>query len=124
MNTDICSAPVSLQHAETLSHWNKMVRAFLAHGATTPQHLGTVLEAEPDFALGHAVRGLFCLMAGRSEMWQVAEDAQQPMLRVTLAQSPNARRDGSTRWIVGWPTVQQARLPLWKGCCATPPKTR
>ncbi len=95
MNTDICSAPVSLQHAETLPHWNNMVRAFLAHGATTPQHLGTVLEAEPDFAMGHAVRGLFCLMAGRAEMWQVAEDAR------TAAHS--ARHAGAiTKREAGW----------------------
>ena len=45
--------------------WDKMVLAFLAHGASTPEHLGTVLKEAPDFAMAHAVKGLFLLMLGR-----------------------------------------------------------
>lgn len=76
MKTDICNAPVTLENNATLNSWNAMIRAFLAHGTATPQHLGAVLEAEPEFAMGHAARGLFSLMMGRAEMWQVAEDAR------------------------------------------------
>lgn len=76
MKTDICNAPVSIEGAEALKSWNAMVRAFLAHQSATPRHLGAVLESQPDFAMGHAARGLFSLMMGRAEMWQVAEDAR------------------------------------------------
>jgi hypothetical protein len=44
-----------------------MVRAFLAHGAATPVHLGRVLDAEPDAVLPLAAKGLFCLMLARRE---------------------------------------------------------
>ncbi|MEW9919564.1 tetratricopeptide repeat protein [Marimonas sp. MJW-29] len=76
MKTDICDAPVTLEHAASVDSWNAMIRAFLAHKPATPQHLGDVLSAEPGFAMGHAARGLFSLMLGRAEMWQVAEDAR------------------------------------------------
>ncbi|MFT6675105.1 MAG: tetratricopeptide (TPR) repeat protein [Sulfitobacter sp.] len=75
MTLDICNAPVSLHSAAALNSWNALVRAFLAHGTSTPQHLAAVLEAEPDFAMGHAARGLFSLMLGRAEMWPVAQAA-------------------------------------------------
>ena len=76
MTYDICNAPVTLQNAASVEHWNAMIRAFLAHKPSTPQHLGAVIEAEPGFAMAHAARGLFSLMMGRAEMWQVAEDAR------------------------------------------------
>ena len=87
MTVDICNASVSLQSTEALTSWNTMIHAFLAHGTATPQHLGATLEADPDFAMAHAARGLFSLMLGRAEMWAVAEGAlaccqRQPAPRV------------------------------------------
>ena len=75
MKYDICDAAVSLKSDATLADWNGMVRAFLAHGTQTPVHLGNVLSAEPDFAMGYAAKGLFCMMLGRSEMMDVARDS-------------------------------------------------
>ena len=75
MKYDICDSAVSLKSETTLAEWNGMVRAFLAHGTQTPEHLGNVLSAEPDFAMGHAAKGLFCLMLGRVEMIDVARDS-------------------------------------------------
>ncbi len=96
MKTDICNAPITLSADSSVSEWNGMIRAFLAHKAATPQHLGAVLEAEPGFAMGHAARGLFSLMMGRAEMWQVAEDAR------TAAHAARAQGDVTPReegWI-------------------------
>lgn len=75
MMFDVCQSPVTLVQRQSLSDWNNMVRAFLAHGTTTPQHLGAVLQAEPDFAMGHAARGLFSLMMGRAELVLTAQEA-------------------------------------------------
>lgn len=114
MITDICSAPVSLKQQETVTHWNDMVRAFLAHGCTTPQHLAAVLEAEPDFAMGHAARGLFSLMMGRSEMWQVAEDARTAA-HLALRSGPISDREAGwisalDHWLADRPTGAVAAL--------------
>ena len=114
MNTDICAAPVSLAHADTIEHWNAMIRAYLAHGPSTPQHLGAVLEAEPDFAMAHAARGLFSLMMGRAEMWQVAEDARTAAHRARSAGPVSAREQGwidaLDQWLADSPTGAIAAL--------------
>lgn len=75
MFQDICHCDVSLTSMNALTSWNKMVRAFLAHGSETPVHLGAVLDAEPEFAMGHAAKGLFSLMLARRELVAVARDA-------------------------------------------------
>ena len=79
-----------------------MIRAFLAHKPATPVHLGAVLEAEPDFAMGHAARGLFSLLMGRAEMWQVAEDARTAAHAAAAATTPSARERGWLAALDAW----------------------
>ena len=114
MNSDICFAPVSLKSSATLAIWNDMVRAFLAHGTATPTHLGAVLNAEPDFAMGHAARGLFSLMMGRAELWQVAEDARAAAHRARAGTQVSTREagwiDALDHWLAGSPTQAVAAL--------------
>ncbi|MEP5731737.1 MAG: tetratricopeptide repeat protein [Sulfitobacter sp.] len=114
MTTDICNAPVTLTNAATVEHWNSMIRAFLAHTPATPQHLGDVLEAEPGFAMGYAARGLFSLMMGRAEMWQVAEDARTAA-HAARAQSAITQREQGwlnalDQWLADSPTGAIAAL--------------
>ncbi|MGC1497010.1 MAG: tetratricopeptide repeat protein [Sulfitobacter sp.] len=108
MKNDICNAPLSLKTDAAVASWNDMIRAFLAHQATTPQHLGAVLSAEPDFVMGHAARGLFSLMMGRSELWQVAEDARTAAHAACAAGSITSREQGwltaLDRWLTDSPT--------------------
>ncbi len=68
MILDICRAETGLTTPQAAAEWDRMVRAFLAHGAATPLHLGRVLEEEPDAVLPLAAKGLFCLMLARREM--------------------------------------------------------
>jgi hypothetical protein len=75
MMFDLCQCPVTLARKQSVSEWNSMIHAFLAHGTATPVHLGEVLQAEPDFAMGHAARGLFSLMMGRAELVLTAKEA-------------------------------------------------
>ena len=108
MTSDICNAPVSLSCATALDSWNNMVRAFLAHGQTTPHHLAATLDAAPDFAMGFAAKGLFCLMMGRAEMWDVAEAARTDAHRARMATPVNAREEwwitALDRWLADSPT--------------------
>ena len=114
MTLDICGAPLSLKTPAALEAWNKMVRAFLAHQAATPQHLGAVLTSEPDFVMGHAARGLFSLMMGRSELWQVAEDARTAAHAARDGGPITAREQGwltaLDRWLADSPTGAVAAL--------------
>ena len=72
---DICLSPVTLSSQQELDDWNGVVHGFLSHGTKTPVHLGALMSANPNFAMGHAARGLFSLMMGRKELCNVAEDA-------------------------------------------------
>ncbi len=85
MKSDLFGGNVSLSSDGAVQSWNEMQMAFLSHGASTPTHLGAVLTTDPEFALAHAVKGLFCLMLGRSEMVQPAIDAAAAAKRSVLA---------------------------------------
>ncbi|WP_371171675.1 tetratricopeptide repeat protein [Aliiroseovarius sp. 2305UL8-7] len=75
MLTDIFGNDISLDTIETRDEWDKLQLAFLAHAQVTPMHLSTVLNAAPEFALGHAIKGLFYMMLGRRELVETARDA-------------------------------------------------
>lgn len=75
MTHDMFGQPVSLADPASVTDWNAVQRGFLAHAATTPEHLGRVLAAEPEFALGQAVKGLFYLLLGRRELFGTAREA-------------------------------------------------
>ncbi len=75
MLCDLFGLEVSLANPKALEEWNQTQLAFLAHGATTPTHLLATLELEPEFALGHAAKGLFFIMLGRSELLLTAQEA-------------------------------------------------
>ena len=108
MTSDICNAPISLKTAAAVDSWNAMIRAFLAHGAATPQHLGAVFEAEPDFVMGFAAKGLFSLMMGRAEMWDVAETARSDAHAARAAGPITPREEwwltALDRWLADSPT--------------------
>lgn len=114
MKHDICNAPVTLQTQLALDSWNAMIRAFLAHKPATPQHLGAVIETEPQFAMAHAVRGLFSLLMGRAEMWQVAEDARTAAHAARAEIPINSREAGWVcaldHWLADSPTGAIAAL--------------
>ena len=114
MNLDICQSPVSLSSPDDLSEWNAMIRAFLAHGTTTPTHLGAVLQSNPDFAMGHAARGLFSLMMGRAELTATAREALSAC-HVAKSRAPVQMReqawiDALQHWLEGRPTQSVAEM--------------
>jgi hypothetical protein len=108
---DVCYGDTSLKDAASLNDWNATIRAFLAHGSTTPTHLGAVLAANPDFAMAQAVRGLFCMLLGRREMVTTATEA------LALAKTGRANHPRELSfitalelWLNGHPTRSIAAL--------------
>jgi len=108
----MCSCPVTLTSAASVAHWNGVVHGVLSHGQQTPVHLGHLMEADPDFAMGHAARGLFCLMTGRAEMTQIARDALAAA-KMAATQQPITQReagwiDALALWLDGKPSAAAA----------------
>ncbi|WP_298920753.1 tetratricopeptide repeat protein [uncultured Roseobacter sp.] len=114
MMYDICHSPVTLSTPEALDEWNGMIRAFLAHGTATPTHLGAVLSSHPDFAMGHAARGLFSLMLGRAEMVSVAHEAARHAREAQAATSLTHREalwvKALEHWLDGRPSGAVAAM--------------
>jgi len=117
---DIFGTEVSLETAAACNSWNKMQLAFLAHSAATPNHLADVLEREPSFAMGQAVKGLFYLMLGRRELIEVSLEAHKA---AQACQKPRLKREQSFMrvlelWLAG--RMIQARDEVEKILQVTP----
>lgn len=118
---DICFCPVSLDSATALADWNGVILGLLQHGTQTPVHLGHLMEAAPDFAMGHAARGLFCLMTGRAEVLPPAREALALAREKAAGQTITAREtawiDALAHWLNGSPTAAiasvEAALRQW-----------
>ncbi|NJM84115.1 MAG: tetratricopeptide repeat protein [Tabrizicola sp.] len=108
---DHCQGETSLADATILADWNSMIRAFLAHGANTPVHLTAVLTRAPDFAMGHAVKGLFCMLLGRKEMVTTAREC---LVAARAGQADHPRERGLVlaldHWLAGHPSQSIAEL--------------
>ncbi|MHA3978162.1 tetratricopeptide repeat protein [Halovulum sp. GXIMD14794] len=111
--TDLGGCETTLPTA-AVTPWNETVHAFLAHGAATPQHLGRTLEAAPDFAQGHAAKGLFSLLLGRRELVQTARDCLSAAQDAARRVPPNAREGAYVTaleaWLSGRPSQAAAVL--------------
>jgi len=107
--TDLCHCPVSLSSADALRDWNGVIHGLLSHGRETPVHLGRLMEAEPAFAMGHAARGLFCMMTGRAEVRGPARDALDTARACAAQQQITAREtawiEALGQWLDGRPTA-------------------
>lgn len=116
MMFDICQSPVSLEDSALLSEWNGMIQAFVAHGTATPTHLGAVLAGAPQFAMGHAAKGLFSLMMGRKELNAVAREAGQAAVAALAAAGGSTRERLWVRalgeWLDGRPSGAIAAMEL------------
>lgn len=98
---------ITMSDRNACDAWNKAVTAFLAHGKTTPQHLEDCLAAAPDFALGHAARGLFCLLLGRRELVATAQEclatAKASAMHSPITEREQAVVDALSAWLQGYP---------------------
>jgi hypothetical protein len=114
MFTDVCSCEVSLTDREALGEWNGVIRGVLSHGQAAGEHLTRLITRAPDFAMGHAMKGLACLMLGRSEMMAPARAASQQAQRA-LAFGGATKRErlwcaALENWLDGKPSAAIIRM--------------
>ncbi|MEM9148177.1 MAG: tetratricopeptide repeat protein [Pseudomonadota bacterium] len=104
---DASGLPLSLPDAASVEAWDRMVRAFLCHCRSTPDHLGQVLDAAPQFAMGWAAKGLFTLLLGRHELVPLAGQALEraEVALATAGATPRERVyvEALAAWLGGRP---------------------
>lgn len=106
--TDQFGYDITLEDKAALAAWTDTVDAFLAHGATTASHLETALKQDPEFALGHAARGLFLLLLARRELNDTAFECWK-IASASARARPVTPREAAViaalrSWLDGWPT--------------------
>lgn len=112
MSDDLCGVPTSLP-AHLIGDWNKVILGVLSHAASTGPDLNRVLAAAPDFALGQAIRGVSCLLLGRSEMVDIARQAFAAALQgapATMREIAFVHALGD--WLGGRPSRAAARIQV------------
>lgn len=102
MMHDICDSPVSLSCQSQLDDWNGVVHGVLSHGTKPGIHLGALLDTNPDFAMGHAARGLFMIMTGRKEMLTLAVASAKISKQTLKDHGGNAREQGWVTALDQW----------------------
>lgn len=113
MQDDLFGYRVTTQSA-ALADWNALILGFLAHAARAPGHLGAALEADPDFAMAHATKGLFYLMLGRREPIETAREARSAALAAAARTRPTPREmhyvEALAAWLDGHPSRTVAEM--------------
>jgi tetratricopeptide (TPR) repeat protein len=114
MTQDIFGQDTSLSDADAMQHWNAVQLGVLSHSAAAPQHLGALLEAAPDFALGQAAKGIFYLMLGRRELYDTVREALAAADTAVLRAGALPREvlyvEALRAWLNGQPTQAIARF--------------
>jgi len=83
---------VTIANTEALDAWNTTIHGFLSHAASTGPALGKTLELDPDFAMGHACKGLFSLLLGRRELDETIHNALK-IAKMSDAENPVSERE-------------------------------
>ncbi|WP_224815606.1 tetratricopeptide repeat protein [Hasllibacter sp. MH4015] len=111
---DCFGQPTTIGSVAGLEAWNATQMAFMAHGAATPDHLAATLAADPDFALAHAVKGMFLLLLGRRELVptarEAADHARTAAVRIPVSAREAAFIDALHLWLDGAPSKAVASL--------------
>jgi tetratricopeptide (TPR) repeat protein len=111
--SDLSGMTVSLD-AGLAPLWDKTITGILSHSASTGPDLNSVIDADPDFALAQAIRGISCLLLGRREMVVVARAALVAARAAALRSTPTPREaafiDALEDWLNGYPSAAARRM--------------
>lgn len=92
MHHDLSGDRITVANDAARLAWNDTLEAVLAHAAAAPEHLARTLQADPDFALAHAAKGLMLLSLARAELLGPARDCLV-RARAAAALRPVTRRE-------------------------------
>lgn len=118
MSFDLSGIATSLGQTG-IEGWNRTILGLLSHAAAAGPDLAAVIEAAPDFALGHAVKGFAALLLGRAEMVATAHQAhaaaRAALLRAPATPRERAFVDALRDWLQGHPGRAAERLEVELG---------
>ena len=100
MHLDTRGLPISTASAKTAAAYDHLVTGYLTYRADTPARLDALLEAGPDFALAHCMKGYFAMLAFKQAAVPTA--AQEARVAQSLAVDATPRERHHVAALTAW----------------------
>ncbi len=118
MHLDARGLPISTTSAKAAAAFDRLVTGYLTFRADTPDRLNAALEADPDFALAHCMKGYFAMLAFKQAVVPVAVQEARTAQSLAADATPRERShiaalsawaDGELdRTIASWESILRA----------------
>lgn len=120
MHLDNRGLPLSTASAEAAAAFDHLITGYLTQRADTPARLTAVLDADPDFALAHCVKGYFVMLGFKQAVIPVA--AHEARTAQSLATGATPREQSHIAALTAWTEGELDRaLALWESILRTHP---
>jgi tetratricopeptide (TPR) repeat protein len=121
MHLDARGLPISTASAEAAAAFDHLVTGYLTQRADTPARLSALLEADPDFALAHCMKGYFAMLGFKRASVAVAD--QEARTAQPLAESATARERSHVAALTAWVDGElDAAIGLWESILRADPQ--
>jgi tetratricopeptide (TPR) repeat protein len=91
MHRDARGLSISTASAKAAAAFDHLVTGYLTFRADTPDRLNAVLEADPDFALAHCMKGYFAMLAFKQAVVPVAVEEARTAQSLAAGATPRER---------------------------------
>ena len=120
MHLDARGLPLSTASAKAAAAYDHLIAGYLTQRADTPARLTALLEADPDFALAHCMKGYFAMLAFKQAVVPVA--VQEARTAELLAAGATPRERTHIAALTAWAEGELDRtLALWELILRTHP---
>ena len=100
MHLDTRGLPISIASAKAAAAFDHLVTGYLTYRVDTPARLDALLEADPDAALAHCMKGYFAMLAFKQA--SVASAVQEARSAEALAEGATARERSHVAALSAW----------------------
>ncbi len=113
LHLDARGLPVSTASGRAAAAFDHLVAGYLTYRADTPTRLDAVLEADPEFALAHCMKGYFAMLAFKQAAVPVA--VQEARTAQSLAAGATPRERSHIAALTAWAEGELDRaLATWE----------
>jgi len=120
MRKDLHGLTLSTDSGTAVDAFDRATQSYLKYRTDAVRHLGAALKADPEFALGHVLRGYFAMLSyNKANLQSAAEalaDARKHAKRTTTREA--AHIEALARWVDG---DLERMLDIWEAIFAEHP---
>jgi tetratricopeptide (TPR) repeat protein len=120
MQRDARGLPISTDSAKAAAAYDYLIAGYLSQRADTPARLTALLEADPDFALAHCMKGYFAMLGFKQAVVPVA--VEEARIAQSLAADATPREQTHIAALTAWAEGEIDRtIALWESILRSHP---